>query len=102
MPIYVLLFNGGLKIAEKPTKKVGGVQYYGIDQYRDLDHLLGINWHVRGINSQGDYGYAVTYFSNVIFHMVKLYRSCIVQVMVCDTQIVYNITCDICLKYTGY
>ena len=59
MPINVVLFNGGLKMAGKPTKKVGGVQYYTIDQYRDLDHLLGINWHVCDINSQGDYSYAI-------------------------------------------
>ena len=27
--------------------------------YKDLNHLLGKNWHVRGINSNGDYGYVV-------------------------------------------
>ena len=59
MPIDVLLFNGGLKMAGKPTKKVGWVQYFGIDECRDLSHLLGTNWHVRGLNGHGDYGYAI-------------------------------------------
>jgi len=58
MPIDVLLLNRGLKMAGKPTKKVGGVQYFGIDEYRDLNHLLETNWHVCGLNSHGDYGYA--------------------------------------------
>jgi len=38
MPIDVLIFNGGLKMAGKPTKKVGGVQYYAI---RRLESSVG-------------------------------------------------------------
>lgn len=71
MPIDVLLFNGGLKMAGKPTKKVGGVQYYGVDKYRDLNHLLGNNWHVRGLNSHGDYGYAI---KNTVQFYIRKYR----------------------------
>ena len=71
MPIDILLFNGGLKMAGKATKKVGGVQYYGIDEYRDLNNLLGNNWHVRGLNSHGDYGYAI---KNTVQFYVKKYR----------------------------
>ena len=57
MPFDVLLFNGGLKEAGVPSKRVGGIQHYKISHYRDLNHLLGQNWHVRGINANGDYGY---------------------------------------------
>ena len=69
MPINVLLFKGGLEMAGKLTKKVGGVKYYGIDRYRNLNHLLGINWHVRGLNSQDDYDYAIK--NTVQFYMRK-------------------------------
>ena len=71
MPIDVLLFNGGLKMAGKPTKKVGGVQYFGIDEYRDLNHLLGTNWHVCGLNGHGDYGYAI---KNTVQFYIRKYR----------------------------
>ena len=59
MPFDVIMFNGGLKSSGIPSKKVGGYQHYKIMHYKDLNHLLGQNWHVRGINSGGDYGYVV-------------------------------------------
>ena len=59
MPFDVLLFNGGLKLAGKPSKKVSGVQYFTINHYKDLNKLLGKYWHVRGINSSGDYGFVI-------------------------------------------
>ena len=59
MPFDILLFNGGLKESGVPSKKVGGTQHYKIMHYKDLNHLLGYNWHVRGINNLGDYGYVV-------------------------------------------
>ena len=59
MPFDVLMFNGGMKIAGKPVKKIGKVQYYGISGYTDLSHLLGKNWHIRGLNDRGDYGYVI-------------------------------------------
>ena len=59
MPFDVIVFNGGLKSSGIPSKKVGGYQRYKIMHYKDLNHLLGQNWHVRGINSGGDYGYVV-------------------------------------------
>ena len=57
----VILCNGGLKSSDIDLKKVGGKQHYKIIHYKDLNHLLGYNWHVRGINSNGDYGYVVVY-----------------------------------------
>jgi len=71
MPIDCLLFNGGLKMAGKPIKKVGWVQYFGINEYRDLDHLLGTNWHVRGLNGHGDYGYTI---KNTVQFYIRKYR----------------------------
>ena len=59
MPFDVLLFNGGLKSLGNPSKNLGGNQHYKIVHYKDLNHLLGQNWHVRGINSNDDYGYVV-------------------------------------------
>ena len=60
MPFDVVMFNGGLKTSGIATKVVGGNQHYRINHYRDLNHLLGRNWHFRAINANGDYGYIVT------------------------------------------
>ena len=59
MSFDLLLFNGGLRLAAVPSRKSGGIQYYRINAYKDLYPLLGVNWHVRGINSNGDYGYVI-------------------------------------------
>jgi len=59
MPFDTLSFNGGLKSAGTPSRKQGGVQHYKIKSYEDLSELLGSNWHVRGINCNGDYGYVI-------------------------------------------
>ena len=59
MPFDILLLNGGLKLAAVPSRRFSGIQYYIINHYKDLYPLLGINWHVRGINNNGDYGYAI-------------------------------------------
>jgi len=56
MTFDILLFNGGLKAAGTPCKMVKGVQHYKIQHYKDLNGLLGNNWHFRTINSNGDYG----------------------------------------------
>ena len=59
MSFDLLLFNRGLKLAAVPSRKSGGIQYYKITDYKDLYPLLGVNWHIRGINSNGDYGYVI-------------------------------------------
>ena len=59
MPFDILMFNGGLRASGIPTKVIGGNQHYKINHYRDLNHLLGRNWHFRAINANGDYGYVV-------------------------------------------
>ena len=35
------------------------VQRYKIRKFIDLNSLLGNNWHFRGLNSNGDYGYVI-------------------------------------------
>jgi len=59
MPFDLVLFDGGLKLAAVPSKKTGGIQYYKVTNYWDLNHLLGANWHFRCININGDYGYVI-------------------------------------------
>ena len=53
----LIQFNGGLKTVGVPFKTVHGVQHFKINHYRDLNYLLGSNWHFRGLNTNGDYGY---------------------------------------------
>ena len=54
-----LLFQGGLQVAGVTTEMVRGIQRYTLKRYHDLDHLLGENWHYRGINSRGDYAFII-------------------------------------------
>jgi len=69
LPFDSLSFNGGLKLAGVPSRKQGGVQHYTIKSYEDLNELLGCNWHVRGINCNGDYGYVL--METVEFYFTK-------------------------------
>ena len=55
----ILVFNGSLKLAGTPSRKVGGTQYYKLTSYQDLNVFLGPNWHYRGINVKGNYGYVL-------------------------------------------
>lgn len=59
MPFDILLFNGSLKLAGTPSRKVGGTQYYKLSNYHELNDFLGPNWHYRGLNVNGDYGYVL-------------------------------------------
>ena len=60
-PFDAVYFNGELKFLGAPSdsKEVPGIQHYTIKHYEDLNPLLGKNWHYRGLNSNGDYGYVV-------------------------------------------
>ena len=64
----VLLFKDGLEAVGKAKCVVRGSQHYQLANYRDLDSLLGPNWHYRRINGQGDYGYAI--LATVEYHRV--------------------------------
>ena len=58
MAFDIIQFTGGLKAVGRPFKMVHGVQHYTIVQYQDLNPFLGSSWHFRGLNANGDYGYA--------------------------------------------
>ena len=62
MPFDIPLYNGGLKAAGVPSCISAGIQHYKLKNYADLNHLLGRDWHFRGLNANGDYGYAVLDF----------------------------------------
>ena len=61
-----LLFKGGLQAAGIPKRLVCGNQRYKLQSYRDVDSLLGQNWHYRGINRSGDYAF-------VVLHTIEYY-----------------------------
>jgi len=56
MPFDLVL---SLKLAGTPSKKIVRTRYYKLSNYQDLNHFLGPNWHYRGINENGDYGYVL-------------------------------------------
>ena len=62
-----LLFKGGLQAAGIPKRLVRGNQRYKLQNYHDLDSLLGQNWHYRGINKNGDYAFVV--LSSIEFYI---------------------------------
>ena len=53
-------FDGGVKQCGVLVHTLRGTERYRINQYRDLNSLLGRNWHFRGLNSNGDYCYVVS------------------------------------------
>ena len=59
MSFDFLQFTGGLKTVGSLYKTVQGVEHFKIKHYRDLSPFLGSNWHFRGLNASGDYGYVV-------------------------------------------
>ena len=56
---YLMIINCGLKAAGVPSCISAGIQHHKLKNYADLNHLLGRDWHFRGLNANGDYGYAV-------------------------------------------
>jgi len=50
MPFDCIAFDGGLGVCGAKKSFVRGSQRYLISAYKDLNRLLGVNWHVRGIN----------------------------------------------------
>ena len=41
----ILLFNGGIRHVGIPSVEIGGVQHCILQDYSDLNYLLGNNWH---------------------------------------------------------
>ncbi len=69
VPFHSIHFNGGIKLLGIPSKKVQGIQHYTINAYKDLNPLFGPNWHYRGLNANGDYGYIIP--NTVHFYLRK-------------------------------
>ena len=59
MPFDQVEFNGGLRMCGVKKKCVRAIQYYSIRRYQDLNGILGINWHFRGLNGNGDFCYVL-------------------------------------------
>jgi hypothetical protein len=47
----------------------GGVPTYTVCHYNDLDELLGNQWHMRVLNINGDFSYAI--LDTISFHLTK-------------------------------
>ena len=52
-------YDDGLGAVGFRSRSMRGKQYYTINLYSDLNHLLGSNWHYRGLNSTGDFCYVI-------------------------------------------
>ena len=50
-----IAFDGGLGLSGIKKSVMRGSQRYTISHYKDLNRLLGVDWHVRGINENGDF-----------------------------------------------
>ena len=59
MPFDKLQFTGGLKTYSTSLRVYRGIERYKITSYKDLNPLLGQNWHFRGINPNGDFCYVI-------------------------------------------
>jgi len=69
MPFDKLLFDGGLRSLGTLVRTYRGTERYRINHYRDLNPLLGVNWHFRGLNCNGDFCYAI--LASVQFYVYK-------------------------------
>ena len=59
VPFDKLLYEGGLKSCGRFRRTYRGIQRYGIAKYSDLNPLLGVNWHYRGLNDVGDFCFVI-------------------------------------------
>ena len=67
MPFDRIAFDGGLGLCGVKQSVIQGSQCYTISNYKDLNRLLGVNWHVRGINENGDFCYVI--LDTVIYYL---------------------------------
>ena len=66
MPFDRLEFNGGLKQFGAEKRFVRGVQRYTISTFKDLNQLLGVDWHWKGINVNEDFCYVILKHSRIL------------------------------------
>ena len=69
-PFDELIFKGGLGQAGIVDRHYRHCMYYKIRSYKDLNWLLGKNWHIRGINDKGDFCYVICH--SVRFHLKQM------------------------------
>ena len=62
-------YDGGLKLYGQLKCNCRGNTVYTIQQYSDLDNLLGMNWHWRCLNEAGDFCFVN--LSTVSFYLRK-------------------------------
>lgn len=67
LPYDYFTFVGGLQVCGRAVKDVRGPTVLGIQHYKDLDPILGRRWHIRGLNTEGDFCYAK--LEMVFFHL---------------------------------
>ena len=59
LPFDKIEFDGGLRVYGVKKCFIRGAQHYGISKFQDLNQLLGVDWHCRGININGDFCYVI-------------------------------------------
>ena len=59
IPFDKVEFDGGLRLCGKVKRTVRGIEHHNISKYQDLNSFLGVDWHFRGINENGDFCYAI-------------------------------------------
>ena len=67
MPFDRITFDGGLGLCGVKQSYMRGSQRYTISTYKKLNHLLGVDWHVRGINENGDFCYVI--LNTLVFYL---------------------------------
>ena len=67
LPFDRIEFYGGLRVHGVKKCCIRGIQRYTITKFEDLNLPLGVNWHFRGINTNGDFCYVI--LSTVEFYL---------------------------------
>ena len=67
MPFDRISFDGGLGLCGVKQSFMRRSQRYTISTYKDLNRLLGVDWHVRGINENGDFCYVI--LDTLVFYL---------------------------------
>ena len=53
------VYESGLKVLGTLKKRERGIDKYVINNYSDLDTILGEKWYMRGLNVNGDFCYVI-------------------------------------------
>ena len=67
MPFDRITFDGGLGLCGVKQLFMCGSRRYTISSYKDLNCLLGVDWHVCGINENGDFCYVL--LNTLVFYL---------------------------------